>query len=430
VTTVDYIVSEIDTRRRAVQQQAEFERRREAAPEKQAAPEKLQYWDQGDALLYEKDALARRIALRRHPLVRGALHRWWETALRSVQTGTAGRRPAKGEADGAGGEVQVTRIKPWQYRLVMHKVYKALVEEWNPEAADACALEDWERDSKGGEDMTRELFNDALFELADVWTHGIDPRLYQTFLDMLFLGIAVPVDGAVPNERECGSRAVASGAALGDELHKEQADSSSRAAEAAVALASAAHFWREDDDIQFIGDELEEMMENNSWVSVGGTHAAASKIATTSLAFAPAPAFADDAVLRAALRVQRHWRGKRFLLGMANFRREKFARRTLMFHHELTPAAAPCSAPAARAADSSAAAVAEAQPKNPACGSRTTSRAAGARPEPNGGRWCQCPHTAARCKCRRARLLAWRRRRQRQVVAPLSTPDQLGGWRI
>ena len=42
--------------------------------------------------------------------------------------------------------------------------------------AEKEALADWAKDSKGASTLARSAFLDGLFELADVWTTGVDPE--------------------------------------------------------------------------------------------------------------------------------------------------------------------------------------------------------------------------------------------------------------
>ena len=51
---------------------------------------------------------------------------------------------------------------------VSKKIYKAMIEaeEFDEGDAESSAHEDWEKDSQGQEEMSRELWEDGLFELV------------------------------------------------------------------------------------------------------------------------------------------------------------------------------------------------------------------------------------------------------------------------
>ena len=52
------------------------------------------------------------------------------------------------------------------------------------------ALEDWASDSRGEGKLTHAMFQNAIFELADVWSEGVDAAEYVEFLDDLLRRIA------------------------------------------------------------------------------------------------------------------------------------------------------------------------------------------------------------------------------------------------
>lgn len=49
--------------------------------------------------------------------------------------------------------------------------------------------QDWKHDTKGKERMTKEDVFDSLFELADIWTGGVDNFEYGSFFDMMKMKI-------------------------------------------------------------------------------------------------------------------------------------------------------------------------------------------------------------------------------------------------
>lgn len=49
--------------------------------------------------------------------------------------------------------------------------------------------QDWKHDGKGQERMSKEDVFNSLFELADIWTTGVDNFEYASFFDMLKMKI-------------------------------------------------------------------------------------------------------------------------------------------------------------------------------------------------------------------------------------------------
>ena len=49
--------------------------------------------------------------------------------------------------------------------------------------------QDWKHDGKGQEKMSKEDVFNSLFELADIWTTGVDNFEYASFFDMLKMKI-------------------------------------------------------------------------------------------------------------------------------------------------------------------------------------------------------------------------------------------------
>ena len=127
------------------------------------------YWAQGDAAMDEATAVAKRRALRDHPLVLDALGLWWETMARHL-----GAHPDECE------------VPEREYVRFSLRLYKAMIAEWDEAEAAASARDDWEHDAHGGATMGRTTFEGGLFELADVWAHDIDATEYAALLHQLF----------------------------------------------------------------------------------------------------------------------------------------------------------------------------------------------------------------------------------------------------
>lgn len=104
-------------------------------------------WQQGSAELYTEELVGKRAAARLDPGVIDVLQKWWDTARRSMLAST----------------LEVTE-EP--YIIMMKKIYRVVIEEYDEEDATACACDDWARDAKGRAGLTREMFMDSLFELC------------------------------------------------------------------------------------------------------------------------------------------------------------------------------------------------------------------------------------------------------------------------
>ena len=93
------------------------------------------------------------------------------------------------------GDSSASQLYRGQYVKVSVKIYRAMIDEdWDDESthaeAERVACEDWDRDCCGQSWMERSSFMDAMFELADVWTQGMEPHEYAAFLYELFGHVA------------------------------------------------------------------------------------------------------------------------------------------------------------------------------------------------------------------------------------------------
>ena len=75
------------------------------------------------------------------------------------------------------------------------KIYKAMIEEFHHDKVERAAQEDWRNDSGGAATMEHAPFMDAMFELVDVSTGGIEPAEYAEFLYTLFGRVAQGATG-------------------------------------------------------------------------------------------------------------------------------------------------------------------------------------------------------------------------------------------
>ena len=113
-----------------------------------------EFWQQGDASMYTKDALRQREALRRHPLVTQSLSVYWETAVRSMQ---AHRDAAP--------DLAAPSVGFHSYTNMLRNIYKSLLDEWDPQDAEEAIAEDWERDRRGSDGLNRQMLMDSCLSL-------------------------------------------------------------------------------------------------------------------------------------------------------------------------------------------------------------------------------------------------------------------------
>jgi hypothetical protein len=109
--------------------------------------------------MYSEKNLSERGKLRHNPSISSELHSFVDTLPR-LGDGTFGF------------ETYV------QFCISVVKVLTVVI---SPEAARRIAEDDWMTDSKDGV-MMPSLFENGMFELADIWTEGIDPEEYVEFL--------------------------------------------------------------------------------------------------------------------------------------------------------------------------------------------------------------------------------------------------------
>lgn len=135
------------------------------------------------AALHTPAALRKRAALRSAPRVLAALDLWWTTAQSSM------RRSGRTD-DGA--------ISETEYVMISCRIYRAIIKPYDQEEAVANAKREWLDDVRHGElsALPEEAFKDAMFELCDLWTSGIDEQSYSQWLLDLFGRIT---NGTPPN---------------------------------------------------------------------------------------------------------------------------------------------------------------------------------------------------------------------------------------
>ena len=184
-------------------------------------------WQQGDASMYTKDKIQQRAALRRHPAVLEVLQDFWGVVTgvcpdKEIPVGA--RCPICGKLAGVlRSEANEPTVAFDAYEALYERIYRAVLEEWDPADASATIAEDWQNDTKGCQSLTREAFFDSLFELADHWCATVEAREYVTFIKNLFDEITVhhPPGYALKGVGSVSFNSGAFGDAKGDidELH-------------------------------------------------------------------------------------------------------------------------------------------------------------------------------------------------------------------
>jgi len=122
------------------------------------------------------------VALRQQPLIVVELHRWWFTALRS--------RFQKARCNESDESDTGRSLSQRDYVALLLRVSKVVFKDHTLAAAHQIAESDWAADSRGGDEMSRDKFLDAIFELADLWAVTTDAQEYVSFLRYLFAYIA------------------------------------------------------------------------------------------------------------------------------------------------------------------------------------------------------------------------------------------------
>jgi len=150
-------------------------------------------WQQGDTDLVTEEKLIERRKLRDHILVVEVLEAFWEVVEHT------GLTPPDTEV--IDGERMLTRDG---YKRLYERAYKLLLDAWDPEDAEKTIADDWAEDSDGKPGLPKVAFCDGLFELADVWTSGIDAAEYARFLWRLYLAVTEStLEEGAPFDRIC-----------------------------------------------------------------------------------------------------------------------------------------------------------------------------------------------------------------------------------
>ena len=136
------------------------------------AHDTVPYYLQGDEELNRTLPSAQRQALRFDPRVIKELDRFWRVFR------------------------QAASISKPEYMMVHYKFAAVLIPDLSPDEAHDSAEEDWLADAHGADRMSKAQFLDSLFELADLYTTGIDGGAYATWLRRLFRRITTKITTA------------------------------------------------------------------------------------------------------------------------------------------------------------------------------------------------------------------------------------------
>lgn len=121
------------------------------------------YHMDGDTTMYTETSIARRNALKSDSQVVESINDFMSLY----------------QSDGAGS------INKREYERMYGKMCNILRINIDPGEYKRILDEEWKKDSKGYEKMTKELLFDSLFELCDIWCPNIDPAEYKAFFEQL-----------------------------------------------------------------------------------------------------------------------------------------------------------------------------------------------------------------------------------------------------
>ena len=138
-------------------------------------------WQQGDESMYTSERLIQREALRHDANIVSTLQLFWDYA--TYHSSCEGF-PSPCVAPQPDVCLQRTLTFP-MYEKIFQRIYQAVLEDWCPIDAKATIAEDWENDARGMTELTRELFFDSIFELADHWCSDIGANEYNAFIRRL-----------------------------------------------------------------------------------------------------------------------------------------------------------------------------------------------------------------------------------------------------
>ena len=117
----------------------------------------------GDTTMYSETAIARRNGLKSDTVVAESINEF----MSLYQT------------DSNGG------INRKEYERMYGKIANILRLNIDPAEYKRIIDDEWKKDSRGYDKMSREMIFDSLFELCDIWCPNIDPAEYKAFFDQI-----------------------------------------------------------------------------------------------------------------------------------------------------------------------------------------------------------------------------------------------------
>lgn len=142
---------------------------------------KISMLKQGNLEFYSNDNLIYRKMLRNSKPTVEMLKVWWKACdPLKEKDGTLGKRA---------------------YLALDVKIQKALNRHFEASRAWEIAERDWIRDAKGEETIDEKRFNDAIFELADMWTDSVKQKDYTELLNILLQSVTLEIRSGRLNRR-------------------------------------------------------------------------------------------------------------------------------------------------------------------------------------------------------------------------------------
>ena len=121
----------------------------------------VEFYLQGDSTLCTQEAIEARQALRYHRKVLESLQALWAAAQASLQSG---------------GDPSASELHQEGHALMLRRVYRVMIKRFDANECERSIADDWVRDCKGAQALSRKRFCDAFFELADT---VYDPALLK-----------------------------------------------------------------------------------------------------------------------------------------------------------------------------------------------------------------------------------------------------------
>ena len=240
-------------------------------------PAQIPYWLQADASLNNERIVRRRLALRHDSLVELPLLAWWECAMHSLsakpyldgqrevekqlQVSSQNQSPSPSNHHTPS---QLSSQPPYGiakegYLRIFRKVTRCmlprrgLADTAQEEEEERALRDEWTQDSLGLPVLSRERFCDAVFQLADLWTSGVDPVEYADFLWKLLHHIATRIRCGCPGR--CKKR-------LGDAEWTQSQSHGQSKPNRRLPCELPVYRFKDDSRIRYSSDYDDEVMED------------------------------------------------------------------------------------------------------------------------------------------------------------------------